>query len=29
VFRVEAKPLGAAAELKPGQPVDVELERGS
>jgi HlyD family secretion protein len=28
VFRVEAKPLGAAAELKPGQPVDVTLEGG-
>jgi len=25
VFRVEAKPLGAAAELKVGQPVDVTL----
>jgi HlyD family secretion protein len=29
VYRIEAKPLGAATELKPGQPVDVTLESGS
>jgi HlyD family secretion protein len=29
VFRIEAKPLGAATALKPGQPVDVRLEPGS
>jgi HlyD family secretion protein len=29
VFRIEAKPLGAATALKPGQPVDVRLEAGS
>ena len=29
VYRIEAKPLGAATELKPGQPVDVILESGS
>jgi len=28
VFRIEAKPLGAATALKPGQPVDVRLEPG-
>jgi HlyD family secretion protein len=29
VFRIEAKPLGAAEALKPGQPVDVTLEAGT
>jgi HlyD family secretion protein len=29
VFRIEAKPIGAATALKPGQPVDVTLEVGS
>lgn len=29
VFRVEAKPLGAAAQLKVGQPVDVTLPAGA
>jgi len=29
VFRIEAKPQGAATALKPGQPIDVRLEPGS
>jgi HlyD family secretion protein len=29
VFRVEAKPLGAAASLKVGQPIDVTLAAGA